>query len=220
MTAVWCCGSTVDEEKEISLIDERHAVLDEGAVLTKAEATYPAAALGSFVVSLQKTPGVASTGLVLDPSDGDTLHICALYDNSIVGAYNREAPPGKALQVGDVFLSVNRVSGTSERLTEELVMSSEVEMRVCRPEVRTMTVDKKGGSLGLKLNYAKRGRSLCIDKISDGAIKEWNDANPGEEVKEKDRIIAVNQLEGGPEELLKELGSAKVAELRISRFTR
>mmetsp|Transcript_49301 Transcript_49301/g.127152 ORF Transcript_49301/g.127152 Transcript_49301/m.127152 type:complete len:228 (+) Transcript_49301:82-765(+) len=218
-----CCAGTTAKEQEINVLQlpgERDSAVVAGAVISSCcPANAPATTTppNRFSVSLLKQAGTATIGVILDPSDARTLQVCSLQTNSIVGAYNQEARSELQIRVGDAITAVNGFSSTAEEMTDELVKSDKCEFQVARPAIRFITVDKHGGALGLKLNYAKRGRSLCIDRIGEGAIMDWNTANLSEPVQEKDRIMSVNGVEGNPAELLAELGSAAVVKLQLGR---
>mmetsp|Transcript_83136 Transcript_83136/g.240608 ORF Transcript_83136/g.240608 Transcript_83136/m.240608 type:complete len:140 (-) Transcript_83136:149-568(-) len=80
-----------------------------------------------------------------------------------------------------------------------------------------ITVNKINGALlGVDVDLSD-GMTLVVDSVNDGLVKEWNKANPGEEVKVGDRITEVNGKSGDAQQLAEACGGNAELRMRVSR---
>merc|ERR1712217_996897 len=100
----------------------------------------------------------------------------------------------------------------------ELRNNTAVELRVRRPFVMNVSVNRAGASVGCGITYdASTGVSLVIETIADGCIKNWNIAHPDRIVKQGDRVISVNGQVGRAPQLLDFIKGSDALQLIIVR---
>lgn len=80
-----------------------------------------------------------------------------------------------------------------------------------------ITVDKTQGTrLGVDVDH-QDGQTLLIDAITGGLVEKWNTENPGQAVKQGDRIVEVNGIRGDVLQLVDECKKNKVLEMMVRR---
>lgn len=78
-----------------------------------------------------------------------------------------------------------------------------------------ITIDRSSGArLGITVD-TEDGVSLRLDRISEGLIMEWNEANPGRILRAGDRIVAVNGVRADVPSIVEQCSSNGVLELEI-----
>jgi len=204
--------------------------LKEEPVLKQVEAD-PPAALPGFGLELVRTevvPTSAPLGLVLDPSSKRALYVCKLADGEqhAAAVANSKAPEGGRVQPGDFVIAESAALAAEnmppvETMLTDLSQCQQVKLRVMRPYEFTITVDKSGGSLGCDIKYDNHiGTSLVIDGMKEGAVMEWNKANPSRAVQAGDHLIAVSGAGGSAVALLGKIKDANTTvDLSFARCT-
>merc|ERR1712217_106509 len=145
-----------------------------------------------------------------------------------MGNNNKTAPPEQRVNVGDLIVQVNSVSGDTNAMGQEAMTATVLELTVRRPVEFTITIDKKEppGMLGVDFEYQRAlhikdicmvGRSLLIKDIKPGLLSRWNENNPGLEVKKWDRIVGVNGYRGESEKILDVMKEMSKFDLSIAR---
>merc|ERR1712192_69976 len=161
-------------------------------------------------------------GVKLDSVDEKMLYICKVSNNvdTTVGRYNATVQTNH-IQPGDYLIMVNGNSdgltpvGTkvSDALRQELFTLMAVQVVVSRPKHFEATLVHNGTELGLDISYSNYGTSLLIVRITDGLVQS---SLP--DVRQGDRILAINGMEGSPFELLQALGGdPHTITLKLSR---
>mmetsp|Transcript_14560 Transcript_14560/g.30520 ORF Transcript_14560/g.30520 Transcript_14560/m.30520 type:complete len:253 (+) Transcript_14560:83-841(+) len=168
-----------------------------------------------YRITISKADSQRQVGLDLDVKDGITAVVTVVWPGP-VQSWNL-AHGDLEVRPNDRILSVNGASGDVQLLLDRLREDAELEMLLRRPtEFRASATSRR--SLGVTVGYAPCGTSLLVDQVSErGLLTEWNDANPGQEVRPRDRIVEVNRVRGPPELLLRELNSAGALELVLFR---
>merc|ERR1719160_1842429 len=69
-------------------------------------------------------------------------------------------------------------------------------------DVRKVTLEKKGGELGL--NVVLNGSALLVDDIGPGVVDNWNAVHTDEPISIGDRILEVNGVNGDAVKLLEQ----------------
>jgi len=153
------------------------------------------------VVSLKKTG--AKLGLDLDPSDGQNLWVQNIKDDSVCKSTD--------LKVGDVIMSVNDVGGDSSKMISKIQEASDLKFVArCTKEFSVSVT----GTLGLDLKdppSGKPGTYMLVTGVNDGAIKQWNAANPDKEIKACSRVLVANGEKGNPAAIKKAFSEGKAA---------
>lgn len=81
--------------------------------------------------------------------------------------------------------------------------------------VRTITVDKHGGELGL--DVSRDGEALLVEGVSPGAVEWWNACHPEEPVMPGDRILEVNGVAGNALLMVQACKTAETLTLTVRR---
>jgi len=153
-------------------------------------------------------------GLELDFSDGETAYVVGVQFGAM-HLYNQTAKAQDRVRIGDFVISVNGTRGSGDGLLEKIKTSSRLDMVVHRPVEFSVAVDLGDRPLGLELMVG--AACLLVGKVLDGATQDWNEANPDQQVRSKDRIIAVGNERASGEELLERLRATKRLGLRLAR---
>jgi len=81
-------------------------------------------------------------------------------------------------------------------------------MRLMKPAIISIDICTNGLSLGLDASATTGNKTLRVEIIYPGPLKEWNRSRgSGQVVKQHDRIIEVNGVSGSAERLLDVLNS-------------
>lgn len=209
---MFCCAAA-EEERPVLVVPAGRARFPEPPAPDAAEESI-------FEAVLERMPAEL-WGIRADFADDKTLHICELtMDSDCPLVRYNVSEPRRQIKRGDYFLSVNGTSRETLHPRDKLssafqqeLTSHFIEVQVCRPCVFEVKIRKGEQDLGLKLSYSNNGISLIIVDITDGAVRT---AAP--EVKQGDRIVGVDGVEGTPFELLSAIRSAKdEVRLQISR---
>jgi len=162
-----------------------------------------------FFVSIQKSPD-SSLGLELDLMDDVNAQVCGI-DAGLVQSYNETAQPDVQVRVGDFITAVNGFSGDARKLLQRLKSEPAATLHVRRPGEAALSVERGGLMLGLDLQKAPGGCSLLIHDIREGAVQNFNAANPHRELKRGDRIVAVNGCRGSTAAMMKAIKEPRQA---------
>mmetsp|Transcript_66466 Transcript_66466/g.150026 ORF Transcript_66466/g.150026 Transcript_66466/m.150026 type:complete len:113 (-) Transcript_66466:256-594(-) len=97
--------------------------------------------------------------------------------------------------------------------------STSVEVVVRRPQELCVAIEKQKASTALGLEFPKKpaGQALLITKVGAGPMQQWNEKNPGQEVRSGDRIVAVGNFRGKATELQKKMKSLTKFQVTIVR---
>eukprot|EP00929_Paragymnodinium_shiwhaense_P016396 TRINITY_DN124705_c0_g1_i1.p1 TRINITY_DN124705_c0_g1~~TRINITY_DN124705_c0_g1_i1.p1 ORF type:complete len:139 (-),score=51.40 TRINITY_DN124705_c0_g1_i1:155-571(-) len=81
----------------------------------------------------------------------------------------------------------------------------------------TITLNKtEGARLGVDVDHHD-GVTLLIDAVTGGLVQAWNEGNPNEQVKQGDRIVAVNGVRGDVMQLVDECKKNQVLTMKVKR---
>eukprot|EP00421_Protoceratium_reticulatum_P003738 CAMPEP_0168362502 /NCGR_PEP_ID=MMETSP0228-20121227/3211_1 /TAXON_ID=133427 /ORGANISM="Protoceratium reticulatum, Strain CCCM 535 (=CCMP 1889)" /LENGTH=1637 /DNA_ID=CAMNT_0008375205 /DNA_START=24 /DNA_END=4937 /DNA_ORIENTATION=+ len=81
----------------------------------------------------------------------------------------------------------------------------------------SITLDRTAGSnLGAQVNPSD-GKALLIESVLGGLLKDWNAANPRDQVCKGDSIVEVNGIRGSSVQLLEECKQRKILQVRLRR---
>jgi len=231
-----CCEGTAEEQLPEDLLysttsDRHFSSSMRPSVQTEASKA------DEFVFVLERRKG-ANLGAQLDSSGGKNLHVATVGGGGDVAASNAKHKPSRQLRAGDYILSIDAVNRDPNAMLRRLLELSvlgeaEVSLHVVRPQEFSICIGDFEGSLGCGISYdASSGRSLVIDSINKGVVKDFNEAlGVGKKglreddcmaavnaLRPSDRIVAVNCLRGTHRELLDAIRTARGnLELVISR---
>jgi hypothetical protein len=136
-------------------------------------------------------------------SDAPVMAVKSVRPDGMLAKYNLHFPE-KAVQVHDVFLSVNHISGEWSLMLEEL-KKQELEILVERPTKAlgvigarwTVEITKPlGERIGARFFSVRKCRDRTVLAVSDcgsGALLAHNMANPATGIARNDVIISVNE---------------------------
>mmetsp|Transcript_29600 Transcript_29600/g.92446 ORF Transcript_29600/g.92446 Transcript_29600/m.92446 type:complete len:380 (+) Transcript_29600:114-1253(+) len=174
-------------------------------------------------------------GIEYDLQDKTCVYVANLKDSGVVSDYNSSAQPEQRLMPGDFIMKVNKVEGEALKMIQEMKNCSRLEMLVRHPMEMIVAIsipeddevvagpDRKkinkctcGGQeapkknkFGIEFNGGAsgvQGMNLIISKVLEGgAVEDWNNCYPEQEVRAGDRIIAVNGEKGKAEDLKKKI---------------
>mmetsp|Transcript_103763 Transcript_103763/g.288928 ORF Transcript_103763/g.288928 Transcript_103763/m.288928 type:complete len:408 (-) Transcript_103763:231-1454(-) len=168
---------------------------------------YPAGPRQEATVCI-RNPTQGSLGLHLDVQDGRTLYVTDVQAGP-VAAHNKKVEHSEQVLPGDFIVQVNGAKGSSATLLEALKTSPNPKMVVRRPMHFFAVVDAiENSPRGVSVKKGC-GNSFIIAAIEDGPVKAWNDANPEQEVRAGDRIVAVNGEPGKAAALLQRFTASR-----------
>lgn len=138
--------------------------------------------------------------------DLDLLDDTGIMINDVLGGaakcWNGRADPDHQMRYGDRIMEVNGTRGSSQDHLERIRDEGSLQMWIKRPVVVRVSGDLALDALGLVVTYAPDGRTLLIQEIKSGIVKNWNVDNPNLTVQEHDRIVEVNGVTGLAAELM------------------
>jgi len=166
----------------------------------------------------RETP-TQSLGLDIDTADGVYEFVTLVKDGPFL-KYNQTVKAADQVMAGDFIVKVNGVEGSSKALLEEFKKAaSSVEVVIRRPQELRAAIEKPKASTALGLEFPKKlaGEALLITKVGAGPFQEWNEKNPGHEVCNGDRIVAVGDFRGKATELQKKMQTLTKFQVTIVR---
>lgn len=138
--------------------------------------------------------------------DLDLLDDTGIMINNVLGgaaeSWNGKADPDHQMCYGDRIMEVNGTRGNSQDHLALIRDEGSLQMWLKRPVVVRISGNATLDSLGLVVTYAPDGRTLLIQEIKSGMVKNWNLDNPNLAVREHDRIAEVNGVTGFASELM------------------
>mmetsp|Transcript_75881 Transcript_75881/g.245736 ORF Transcript_75881/g.245736 Transcript_75881/m.245736 type:complete len:344 (-) Transcript_75881:105-1136(-) len=176
---------------EVRLAGEKGAETARLAVKITVFGQCPEDRPAAFPVSIDNDPK-KPIGASFDSQDGTTLQVSKV-DAGLLD--------GSGLQVGDFIVKANAVEGSSAKLAKELKKKGPLELSARRPQEFCVAFQKKDPKK-FGLEVAKKSTCLVVTKVAAGPVQAWNEANPEQEVKLGDRVVAVNGAEGKAANLL------------------
>lgn len=174
-----------------------------------------------FTVLLQ-----GDLGISLEHVDGQHLVVLNVKASGAVQEYNLTVQRCPARQVGRgcAVVEVNGLRGDSEELLYVFHKAKDkgdkLRLVFRWPTEFCATVNKHANRLGLVLGVPAVDAMpfLVISSVRAGAVMNHNSTNAEVGLKSFDRIVEVNGLQGGPEELLDRIHKAETCTMRIRRF--
>lgn len=185
----------------------------------------------AFDVKLRRENDKTPWGMKLDYAGQRAIHVCEVRTGPYpVAIHNVAAEAEHELRPGDYIFSVNGqhteteflqlgnappplLEGVFSEARKEIKSAMVLELRVYRPQLFQVNVQRKGESMGLELDFSTTGTSLSVVSVRDGAVQK---SLP--EILSGDRIVKVNGQEGSPERLLAALKvQSDTVHLEVSR---
>mmetsp|Transcript_76642 Transcript_76642/g.222542 ORF Transcript_76642/g.222542 Transcript_76642/m.222542 type:complete len:235 (+) Transcript_76642:83-787(+) len=168
-----------------------------------------------FTAVLQRPSSEDPLGMHVELSPPSGYFVVLRVRTDIVGAvqeHNIIVPSEERIIEGDCIVSVNGTSAM-DAMTEAFFSDTELELVVRRPKMFSVSVQKNGRSLGMKMTHLAEGKAIFIADIEDdGAVRASNaDVLPG------DRLVSVNGKRG-VSEMVAELTSRDDLELQLARI--
>jgi len=206
-------------------------LLQDGAGSSKARELKDRGQPQERVLSVEagSSSGEGSLGLDIDIVDSVSAVVVGIRPG-LVQRWN-SGHPDAALEEGDRIVEINGTFGNAAMIADHLKRDTEWQLLVQRPvevvvassQLWRLASSREGGCScrphGLHVGFAEHGTSLMIDKIHEGLMMRWNQANPEQAVKVKDRIIEVNGKRGQASDLVDTLcSSAESLRLVIRRY--
>eukprot|EP00930_Biecheleria_cincta_P097867 TRINITY_DN89553_c0_g1_i1.p1 TRINITY_DN89553_c0_g1~~TRINITY_DN89553_c0_g1_i1.p1 ORF type:complete len:254 (-),score=55.23 TRINITY_DN89553_c0_g1_i1:59-778(-) len=99
-------------------------------------------------------------------------------------------------------------SGSSgkKKLTKQLTMdltALQTKVKTFKVKIEREIGTKREKKLGLDIDYAEENQALLVIDINGGCVADWNNNNPGCELRSGDAIVAVNGISGDVDKMLK-----------------
>mmetsp|Transcript_87403 Transcript_87403/g.168223 ORF Transcript_87403/g.168223 Transcript_87403/m.168223 type:complete len:198 (+) Transcript_87403:104-697(+) len=139
-------------------------------------------------------------GLQIVPED-NVLRVAWLESKGGVSDFN-SANKTDAVEVGDFIISVNGVKGTAREMLEEAQRAASLKLTLSRSRMFRAKFYKNGP---LGVTFGLFARTLVVQNIADGPVKEWNDANVLYTIQPGDLVIEVNGVKENSKEMLETL---------------
>jgi hypothetical protein len=163
-------------------------------------------------LSLHGTPG-KPVGLAVDVNDGITVYVSEVKEGPFLRYNRRIRNKDLQLRPGDFIKRVNGVEGNSAKILEQLQLSGDMEVVVCRPleAVIPFKRDNPEQNFGvLVTNQSSIGRAVLLGGVVEGSpLHAWNLANPDDAIVAGDRIVAVNDQRGTASQLMEAISNQK-----------
>mmetsp|Transcript_26497 Transcript_26497/g.57931 ORF Transcript_26497/g.57931 Transcript_26497/m.57931 type:complete len:225 (+) Transcript_26497:70-744(+) len=159
-----------------------------------------------------------SLDLSLEKSDPEYAMIKSI--TKPVLEWNRSNPNSQVLEF-DRIVAVNRQRGTGRELIRclQVPIANERVMIVLQRPVEHKLVLKRPGKLGLTMNLMpKDSVKPWIDKITEGLLSDWNQANPDERVREHDRVMSVDGVSDPPASVALQLAKESDVDLTVLHY--
>eukprot|EP00933_Yihiella_yeosuensis_P045774 TRINITY_DN41198_c0_g1_i1.p1 TRINITY_DN41198_c0_g1~~TRINITY_DN41198_c0_g1_i1.p1 ORF type:complete len:292 (-),score=47.66 TRINITY_DN41198_c0_g1_i1:89-964(-) len=174
-----------------------------------------------YGIFLQRAAG-ESLGLNIDALDGVSLVVSSV-KAGLVRKYNDEMEDEDLkIKPGDSIVELNGARGSSQALLERLKIDGDLDIRIKRPRIFSISIARAYGPLGMQLEHTPTGSSVLVKAVNPGLIKDWNLSHRSLAVKRRDRIFCVNGFQGSPVELMGRMKAATVQgdrlELEICRY--
>jgi len=188
-------------------------------VVSESSPSCPSGSSPPLYAHIKKASVTASLGLQLDAADRTTLYICAMVGlNGPVAAYNATVGEDEQISVGDYIYAVNGIQGSAVKMLSRLQSTLVLDLEVRKPLLWTVVLPREAKQpVGLELSFAKEGRSLVVDKVTEGPCVQWNEENPHLGVQRYDHIISINGVEGETSVLLEVLATPGLVTFGMSR---
>lgn len=168
----------------------------------------------TFIVSVEKSAD-ARFGLTLCTMDTSVCLVRGVQEGHLINQWNAKAASNMKVNPLDSLMAINGQSGNSIQLISMLQAAvGPTQLTFKRPHELKLTLSK-GGGLGFSLNYVPESVGLIVTEIHDGAVKSWNEANPGSPVKVGMRIVSVNGNEVPPATLFEHIKASDKLDLRL-----
>ncbi|CAE8723496.1 unnamed protein product [Polarella glacialis] len=171
----------------------------------------------TFVVELAKSQGT-SIGFGLNFRDTGILLITEVTAGSLAAEWNARRTVKQRIRGMDRIVKVNGASGSSSALTEKLKSDENCVLTLMHPREFKVSLDKRGKPLGLTLETRTDNLGLKIKSIAqNGAVTDWNSANPARALAISQRIVEVNGLLAETE-LLDCVKTSEVLQMRVLSY--
>jgi len=196
-------------EQAAELRPTRAAAVDSGEV---------ALAKGEIRVVIERQPEV-TIGLNLDALDERATFVNSIMEGAI-RSWSVGHPDEPRLMAYDRITAINGVRGSTNAILAEMRRSMRWSLAVQRPTSFRVTVDRgEQEALGLDLKYSPIGVSLLIAGIGDGAVHNFNAAQPPDRrILVNDRIVEINGRRGTAKELLAAATDVESLDLVVLNF--
>jgi len=162
-----------------------------------------APAFGTFSVAIPVT-GHTALGLRLEGAC-ELGPVIQEVKPGAVASFN-EQHPAEALQVFDTITSIDDVKvGTGANLDDifrKAEKGGHLTLQIQRPKKIQLSLCKTE-SLGLKLEFASRTLGAIVQEVGKGLVPSWNAENSEDAVGKYDRVIEVNNVQHGGDDLMK-----------------
>jgi len=160
----------------------------------------------TFIAAIVKSAG-GILGLDLSLTGGVVARVTGVQPGPVQD-WNEKASKENQIREGDMIVEVNGVSSKAtdmlRRLREDTILNLVVKRRI-----EFMVQICKGTQIiGMDVQCTKNREGLLVNKVKDGAMKNWNLANPDRMVNKDDRIVEINGFSGEAKALLHKLKDA------------
>lgn len=156
-------------------------------------------------------------GLELAIVNGELLRVDGVSPGGPAHEWNTSSSPALAIRTGDIIVEANGVTGNPDELMARFSPDMPLRLRLFRPELRLLRVEKRGQKAGLRLNYSRHEwcAFLEVEAVGEGAVADAIRESGARPLGVGDRIIEVNGVGGRPDQLLGALGAQDTVELVI-----
>lgn len=158
-----------------------------------------------------------SEDLGLDVDDGGGSNLLVLRVHHGVFQEWNEAQPENSIRHGDRIISVNGVKGSATALLHKLCADEILILSMERPAEYVLRVERSSVRDKFGVDVAiSGGRSLVVRQVLGGLLGGGDGDKPALQV--GDRILAVNDVAGDANVMLKELSRQPCVDIRFSRW--
>ncbi len=178
------------------------------AELVKEKEEPPAApAFGTFSVAIPVTDHT-TLGLRLEGAC-ESGPIIQEVKPGAVASFN-ELHPAEALQVFDVITSIDDVKSMNvhDIFQKKAEKGGHLTLRIQRPKKIQLSLCKTE-SLGLRLEFNSQTLGAIVQELGKGLVPSWNAKNLEDAVGQNDRVIEVDNVQYGGDDLMKAIQQVK-----------
>mmetsp|Transcript_97890 Transcript_97890/g.276925 ORF Transcript_97890/g.276925 Transcript_97890/m.276925 type:complete len:350 (+) Transcript_97890:198-1247(+) len=174
----------------------------------------------SFSGEQLRTMRQGDLGLELDASDGVSLLVLKVSDGP-AKEWNATSPKAVRVRRCDRIMEVNGVAGDSFRLLDMIKTEKDLLMLQLR-RAKEFKINIVKGEAGVEspigVDVVHSGEeTICVKRVKEGLINDWNIKNPDRRVEAGDRIVQVNGKRHDSREMLNVVQQSPVLEMVISR---
>jgi hypothetical protein len=218
------------EEARLLEDDPKPAVVEEDTALVKntltCESDMPAVAAAvpsevcpseeTYTVEVERTEN-NPVGLECVVTKSDELCVMSIELGPFLD-WNMMHAKSTQIWEGDRIVEVNNIKQNSQAMLSSISVDCILSITFRRRSEFEVKISKNGEPLAIDINCKMSREGLQVNKVHEGLISAWNEANPTRQILEKDRIVEVNGLRGEPKILLETVKASSDLTLKMISF--